>query len=79
MNDTEFQILFEAAQNGDIKALEELIDMFMPSMCKNSFISGNLDIDCLQELTIRFINCIRNFRFNNKEDFTDYLEKLKKE
>ncbi len=73
MNDIEFRSLFEAAQKGDSKAAKEIIDMFMPSMYKNSFINGNLDDDCLQELTIRFINCIRNFNFNTNKDFTEYL------
>lgn len=40
MQDTEFKELFEAAQNGNLKALQKLIEMFMPSVYKNSFING---------------------------------------
>ncbi|MGF7060630.1 helix-turn-helix domain-containing protein [Brassicibacter mesophilus] len=73
MSDTEFKNLFEAAQKGDIKSLETLIDMFTPSIRKQSFVNGKLDSDCQQELTLRLINCIRNFNFDTKKDISDYL------
>ncbi|CAM3299139.1 RNA polymerase factor sigma-70 [Filibacter tadaridae] len=67
MNETDFKILFEYAQSGDTKAMEELIKMFMPVLCKNSFINGNLDKDCLQELTIKFIKSVQKFKFRETE------------
>lgn len=50
MKDKDFQKTFISAQRGDIKALEELIDKFMPCMIKNSYINGKLDSDCLQHI-----------------------------
>jgi len=76
VQDTDFQELFEAAQNGELQALEKLIEMYMPSVYKNSFISGQLDCDCLQELTIRLIKCIRNFKLDTKSDLDTYLRNI---
>lgn len=74
MKDKDFQKTFISAQRGDIKALEELIDKFMPCMIKNSYINGKLDSDCLQEITIRFITCIYNFKFDIKEERFNFID-----
>ena len=74
MTDKDFQKSFISAQNGDMKALEDLIDKFMPCMIKNSFLNGKLDSDCLQEITIRFINCIYNFKFDIKEERFNFID-----
>lgn len=73
MSDTEFKNLLEAAQKGDTKSLQSLIDMFMPTLYKNSYIDGMLNWDCLQELILKFIKNIYHFKFNSKIDILDLI------
>lgn len=74
MKDAEFTKIFEDAQNGDLKALEILISMFMPSIYKNSFINGKLDYDCVQELILRFIISIQKFNFCIKDNIFTFFD-----
>lgn len=50
------------AQAGDKEAMNELISMFYPLIRKNSYINNKLDQDCIQELTIKLIQAIQNFK-----------------
>lgn len=51
------------SQYGNKESLNSLIDMFNCLLVKNSYINGNFDMDCYQELVYKFIYCIKKFKF----------------
>lgn len=74
MNNADFRVLWEKAQNGDKEALEKLFIIFNPVLKKNSVIDGKFNEDCFQELTIKLINGIQAFAFSEQSDILKYLE-----
>lgn len=64
MNSKTFENLVNKAQNEDGKSMEILLDMFKPLIYKHSVIDGRLDEDCFQELNIKLIKCVKNFKYN---------------
>ncbi|MBB6218728.1 hypothetical protein HNQ80_004903 [Anaerosolibacter carboniphilus] len=73
MSDAFLRQLFDAAQRGDGDAIGSILDIFKPMIYKNSCINGCFDGDCFQELCIKFIYCIKNFKFTNISDITRYF------
>jgi hypothetical protein len=73
MSDAFLRQLFEAAQRGDGDAIGTILDIFQPMIYKNSCINGYFDCDCFQELSIKFIHCIKTFKFTNISDITKYF------
>lgn len=61
MTDNEFAVLLRDAIEGDEKALEELISLYMPVINKGSMISGKIDEDLRQLILIRIAFNIRKF------------------
>lgn len=53
--------LIEAAQQGNERAMINLIQQFEPLIIKKSCLFGKLDEDCKQHLTLEFILAVRNF------------------
>lgn len=53
--------LVEAAQHGNERAMESLIERFEPLIIKRSCLFGKLDEDCRQHLTLEFILAVNNF------------------
>lgn len=74
MEDNELRELLEAAQNGDDTAMADLLEMFKPIIFKNCMIDSKFDEDCFQELSLKFIKCIKNFKFDRKIDIYSYLK-----
>lgn len=74
MSDDNLKQLYELAKEDDEKAFEEITEKFEPLIYKNSYISGELDPDCIQELKIKLYNCIKKFEFKTKEEFASYLD-----
>ncbi|MBB6218875.1 hypothetical protein HNQ80_005050 [Anaerosolibacter carboniphilus] len=73
MSDSFLRQLFDAAQNGDGDAIGVILEVFKPMIYKNSCINGYFDYDCFQELCIKFICCIKTFKFTNISDITKYF------
>ncbi|EOD01406.1 helix-turn-helix domain-containing protein [Caldisalinibacter kiritimatiensis] len=73
MDDKLIKELFQSAKKGNEKALEQLLIIFNPIIYKNSYINGEFDEDCYQELRIKLIDCIKNFKFNGITSVYDYL------
>ena len=48
--------------------INEILKDFKPLIYKNSFINGQFDQDCFQELNIKLINCIKQFNFSPDMD-----------
>ena len=53
--------LIETAQQGNERAMENLIRRFEPLIIKKSCLFGKLDEDCRQHLTLEFILAVHNF------------------
>lgn len=73
MSDYDLKKLCELAKKKDEQAIREIIEKFEPLIYKSSYIDGNFDDDCVQELKIKVCDCIEKFEFNIKEDFEKYL------
>ncbi|MGO1581437.1 MAG: helix-turn-helix domain-containing protein [Mammaliicoccus vitulinus] len=74
MNNSDLRDLHNLAKEDDDEATKELIDKFQPLIYKNSYINGELDLDCVQELTIKLYKCIKKFEFKSKEEIKEYLD-----
>lgn len=74
MSEYNLKKLHELANDNDDEAMNELIKRFQPLIYKNSYISGNLDLDCVQELNIKLYNCVRKFSFETKEEIKRSLK-----
>jgi DNA-directed RNA polymerase specialized sigma24 family protein len=73
-NNDDLRELYKLAREDNDEAIEELISRFKPLIYKNSYISGELDLDCVQELTIKLYKCIKKFEFKSKEEVKEYLD-----
>lgn len=58
-----FEQTLLSAQNGDEKAILELMQMYRPLLIKNSIVNGQLDEDLYQELCIIALKCMKGFRW----------------
>ncbi len=74
MEDNELRELLEAAQNGDDTAMGQLLEVFKPVILKNCMIDNRFDEDCFQELSLKFIKCIKNFKFDKEIDIYSCLK-----
>jgi hypothetical protein len=79
MENRELLKKFYKAQNGDENSIKEILKEFKPLIYKNSFINGKFDEDCFQELNIKLMSCIQQFRFspdmNIYKCFDEFLTK----
>lgn len=73
MSEHDLKKLYELVIDNDDKGISELLDIFQPVIYKNSYISGELDLDCVQELNIKLYTCVKNFKFKSKEEIRKYL------
>ncbi len=74
MDDATFKLLCQSVKEGNEAAISQIFDMFEPLLYKHSIIDGAFDEDCHQELRIKLLDCIVNFRVNNSENVEKYLE-----
>lgn len=74
MNNSDFKYLYNLAKEDDEEAIKELVDKFQPLIYKNSYINGELDLDCVQELNLKLYKCIKKFKFKSKEEIKEYLD-----
>ena len=57
-----FRELIIAAQNGDERVFETILDMYHPLLMKESIINGFFDEDLFQEQCEVLTKCINRFR-----------------
>lgn len=76
MKDRELFLKFYKAQNGDEDSIKEILKEFEPLIYKNSFINGRFDQDCFQELNIKLIRCIKQFKFSPDMNIYKYFNTL---
>ncbi len=62
MKDKSLENLYKKARTGDKQALEKIIEYFNPLLCNYSIINDKFDEDCYQQLCVRLILCIKNFK-----------------
>lgn len=79
MEDRLFRELFDKAQFGDEVSINELIKMFEGILKKYSVIDGKINEDCMQELSLQLIKCIKSFKLNEPQDINEYLYKKAQE
>ena len=58
----EFEEILFRAQQGDKKAIEQILEMFRPMLIRNVLIRGVFDEDLYQELAIETLKCIQRFK-----------------
>lgn len=73
MSNHDLKKLCELAKKNDEQAIREIMEKFEPLIYKSSYIYGDFDHDCIQELKLKVYDCIKKFEFNVKEDVGKYL------
>ena len=58
----EFEEILFRAQQGDKKAIEQILEMFRPMLIRNALIWGVFDEDLYQEFVIETLKCIQCFK-----------------
>ena len=58
----EFEEILFRAQQGDKKAVEQILEMFRPMLIRNALIWGVFDEDLYQEFVIETLKCIQHFK-----------------
>ena len=58
----EFEEILFRAQQGDKKAIEQILEMFRPMLIRNALICGVFDEDLYKEFVIETLKCIKKFR-----------------
>lgn len=62
MKKDNFQKMLEQAISGNQNALENILNLYMPLIDKNSIINGILDEDCKQFILIQVYCAIQKFK-----------------
>ncbi|KAB3530332.1 helix-turn-helix domain-containing protein [Alkaliphilus pronyensis] len=75
MDDKNLRKVLNKAQKGDEEALNTIIDLFQPLLHKNSFVGGEFNEDCYQELIIKLMKCIKSFDSSSCNNVSKSLEK----
>ena len=57
-----FRDLIIEAQKGNNEAMTEILEMYMQVVNKHSYIDGQIDEDLRQEILLKIITNIKNFR-----------------
>ena len=58
----EFEEILFRAQQGDKKAIEQILEMFRPMLIRNALIWGVFDEVIYQEFVIETLKCIQHFK-----------------
>ena len=66
MTQQDFESVLNGAIQGDLKALECLLDLYQPLIRKYSYVNGRLDEDLYQQLILRSLKQVRRFEFSDK-------------
>lgn len=61
-----FESVLNGAIQGDLKALERLLDLYQPLIRKYSYVNGRLDEDLYQQLIFRTLKQVGRFEFSDK-------------
>ena len=58
----DFRDLILEAQKGNNEAMTEILEMYIPVINKHSYVDGQIDEDLRQEILLKIITNIKNFR-----------------
>lgn len=61
MTQQDFESVLSGAIQGDLKALECLLNLYQPLIRKYSYVNGHFDEDLYQQLIFRMLTQIRKF------------------
>ncbi len=75
MTKIDIKALVEQVQNSDNsdQALMNIMNTFSRYILNKSIIDGKIDEDCIQELNIKLINCVQDFKHDEDKNILDYL------
>lgn len=50
------------AQQGEVIAIQQILEIFRPMLIRNALVNGRFDEDLYQELSLETLKCIHSFR-----------------
>ena len=62
MEKKKFVSLIKKAMKGEKIAIGKIIEMYEPSITRNSYINGQLDEDCQSEIIMHLVTAIPKFK-----------------
>ena len=68
MMQQDFESVLSGAIQGDLKALECLLNLYHPLIRKYSYVNGRFDEDLYQQLIFRVLKQVEKFEFSDKAD-----------
>ena len=66
MTQQDIESVLNGAIQGDLKALECLLDSYQPLIRKYSYVNGRFDEDLYQQLIFRMLKQVEKFEFSDK-------------
>lgn len=60
-------------KTGDSKSTEELLQLFDSYIRRKSYIDGQFNEDCYQELRIKLLDCVRKFSYDKINNILENL------
>lgn len=69
MMQQDFESILNGTIQGDLKALECLLDLYQPLIRKYSYVNGRFDEDLYQQLIFRTLKQVGKFEFSIKQVF----------
>ena len=63
MTQQDFESILNGTIQGDLKALECLLNLYQPLIRKYSYVNGRFDEDLYQQLIFRTLKQVRRFEF----------------
>ncbi len=66
MTQQDFESVLNGAIQGDLKALDRLLNFYQPLIRKYSYANGRLDEDLYQQQIFRILKQVRRFEFSGK-------------
>lgn len=67
-NEVSLKVLHNKALQGDKEAFLEMIQLFKRKLYKTSYVNGQFNEDCYQELNITLLRSIKKFKINTTYD-----------
>lgn len=74
MMQQDFESILNGTIQGDLKALECLLNLYQPLIRKYSYVNGRFDEDLYQQLIFRTLKQVRRFELSDKRGAFQVVE-----
>ncbi len=74
MMQQDFESILNGTIQGDLKALECLLNLYRPLIRKYSYVNGRFDEDLYQQLIFRTLKQVRRFELSDKRGAFQVVE-----